>query len=93
MGSCATCGGDIPDGTTFCGIHAFDPGKSSKSFPDSIWKVPNLEPTGGGGGGEDLPTGSGGGGWGNIEPTSEPPEGGRRGGYGGGGFGGGDDPI
>lgn len=87
MGNCATCGGDIPDGTTFCGIHAFDPGKSSKSFPDSVWKVPELEPTGGGGGGGDWGPGS------SDPPTSEPPDGSRGGGYGGGGFGGGGGPI
>ena len=78
MGSCAICGGDIPDGTTFCGIHAFDPGKSSKGFPDAVWEAPD-QPTGGGGGGNVPP----------FEPTSDPPEDGGFGGSGGGGYGGG----
>lgn len=58
MGNCAKCNAEIPDGTTFCPNHIFDPGKQHRidQLPDF---KPDLEPIeipgGGGGDGLDRP--------------------------------------
>ncbi len=75
MGNCLNCGGTIPDGTTFCDEHKFDPGKVLRveNEPDSGLQDP---PTGGGGGGWDAPNSTGG----DDAPASDPPTGGGGGG-------------
>jgi hypothetical protein len=55
MGKCLACDGEIPDGTTFCGIHSFDPGQTTKSHDEVRGGGP--APDRGGGPAEDRTEG------------------------------------